>query len=80
MDSILELNDEYLESLGVPLGHKLKIMKRIKELRNDSESTQESRPATVPVTQSNYIEGTSCSTDDIGSMLNYSYIFYCLFR
>lgn len=59
MDTILELNDDYLASLGVPLGHKLKIMKRIRELRNDNDSTQESRPATVPVAQSNYVEGAS---------------------
>ena len=68
MDTILELNDEHMELLGIPLGHKLKIMKRIKELRNDNDSTQESRPATVPVAQSNSIEGASCSTEDIGSM------------
>lgn len=53
--------------MGIPLGHKLKIMKRIRELRNDNDSTQESRPATVPVTQSNYMEGASYSIEDIGS-------------
>lgn len=67
MDTILELNDDYLASLGIPLGHKLKIMKRIRELRNDNDSTQESRPATVPITQSNYIEGESYLIEDIGS-------------
>ena len=33
LETILELNDEHIELMGVPLGHKLKIMKRIKDLR-----------------------------------------------
>lgn len=33
METVLELRDEHIEQLGVPLGHKLKIMKRIKDLR-----------------------------------------------
>jgi hypothetical protein len=32
-ETILELNDEHLDALTVPLGHKLKILKRIKMLR-----------------------------------------------
>lgn len=32
-ETILELNDEHLDALSVPLGHKLKILKRIKILR-----------------------------------------------
>ena len=62
MDTILELNEEYLESLGLPLGHKLKIMKRIRELRND-----DSRPSTVPKTQAYSNEEASCTTEDIKS-------------
>ena len=30
-ETILELNESHLQELGLPLGHKLKIMKRIKE-------------------------------------------------
>ena len=33
LETILELQDEHLEMMGVPLGHKLKIMKKIKELQ-----------------------------------------------
>jgi hypothetical protein len=33
LETILELQDEHVEQIGVPLGHKLKIMKRIKEIR-----------------------------------------------
>ena len=33
LETILELQDEHMEQLGIPLGHKLKIMKEIKELR-----------------------------------------------
>ena len=33
METILELQDEHIGQMGVPLGHKLKMMKRIKELR-----------------------------------------------
>lgn len=33
LETILELRDEHIEQIGIPLGHKLKIMKRIKDLR-----------------------------------------------
>jgi len=33
METVIELKDEHVEKLGVPLGHKLKIIKRIKDLR-----------------------------------------------
>jgi hypothetical protein len=31
----LELKDEHLEQMGIPLGHKLKIVKKIKDMRTD---------------------------------------------
>jgi hypothetical protein len=34
-ETILELNDEHIESMGIPLGHKLKILKKIKEVREE---------------------------------------------
>ena len=48
-ETILELNDEHLDALSVPLGHKLKILKRIKLIRQDKgmsvpESRQGQRP------------------------------------
>jgi len=36
LETILELNEEYLETIGIPLGHKLKIMKRIKQIKADA--------------------------------------------
>ena len=33
LETILELRDEHIEQIGIPLGHKLKIMKKIKDLR-----------------------------------------------
>jgi len=35
LETILELDDKHLEQMGVPMGHKLKLMKRIKEIRTD---------------------------------------------
>jgi len=32
-ETILELNDEHLDALTIPLGHKLKMLKRIKMMR-----------------------------------------------
>lgn len=48
-ETILELNDEHLDALTVPLGHKLKILKRIKMMRSEKgmsvpESRQGQRP------------------------------------
>lgn len=35
METVLELQDTHLEQMGVPLGYKLKILKRIKILRQE---------------------------------------------
>lgn len=35
METILELNDQHLDALEIPLGYKLKMLKRIKTLRQD---------------------------------------------
>jgi hypothetical protein len=48
LETILELNDEHLDAIEVPLGYKLKILKRIKTLRSEMgltepESRQSSR-------------------------------------
>lgn len=39
LEIILELDDKHLEQMKVPLGHKLKIMKRIKDLRKEKGMT-----------------------------------------
>ena len=33
IETILELNDSHLDALAIPLGYKLKILKRIKSIR-----------------------------------------------
>jgi hypothetical protein len=33
LETIISLEDSHIESLGIPLGHKLKIIKRIKDIR-----------------------------------------------
>lgn len=35
LETILELNDVYLDALEIPMGYKLKILKRIKTLRQE---------------------------------------------
>lgn len=39
LETILELQDQHIEQIGIPLGHKLKIVKRIKDLRADKGMT-----------------------------------------
>ena len=48
-ETILELNDSHLDAIGIPLGYKLKIIKRIKMIRQEKgmsvpESRQGQRP------------------------------------
>lgn len=44
METVLELNDSHLDAIGIPLGYKLKIIKRIKTLRQErGMSAPESR-------------------------------------
>ncbi len=38
-ETILELNDSHLDAIGIPLGYKLKILKRIKTVRKDKGMT-----------------------------------------
>ena len=42
LETILELQEEHIEKMGVPLGHKLKIVKKIKDLKVDNDQVQES--------------------------------------
>jgi hypothetical protein len=35
LETILELDDKHLEQMSIPMGHKLKILKRIKEIRQE---------------------------------------------
>jgi len=36
LETILELDEKHLEMMSIPLGHKLKILKRIKDVRKDT--------------------------------------------
>ena len=57
-ETILELNDEHLDSLSVPMGHKLKMLKRIKIIRSEKnmsvpESRQGQRPKPADLADGN---------------------------
>lgn len=53
-ETILELNDEHLDALTVPLGHKLKMLKRIKMVRQGKGmSVPESRQGQRPIRTGN---------------------------
>ena len=58
LETILELQDTHVEQMGIPLGHKLKIMKRIKDLRSErGESIQYSEGvSSKPVSNNQYEE------------------------
>lgn len=46
-ETVLELNDAHLDAIGIPLGYKLKILKRIKMMRQEKGmSVPESRQGT----------------------------------
>jgi hypothetical protein len=45
LETILELQEEHIEKMGIPLGHKLKLIKKIKEMRADREGV--STPAST---------------------------------
>lgn len=52
LETILEIGDMHLDAMEIPMGYKLKILKKIKTLREDSgmslpESRQQSRPSTA---------------------------------
>lgn len=38
-ETVLELNDSHLDAIGIPLGYKLKIIKRIKTMRQERGMT-----------------------------------------
>ena len=47
LETILELKDEHIEQMGIPLGHKLKIVKKIKDIRGSKGlTTPQSREGT----------------------------------
>lgn len=36
MEILFEINEEHLTALNIPMGHRLKIMKRIRELKGEA--------------------------------------------
>ena len=58
-ETILELNDTHLDALQVPLGHKLKMIKRIKTIRESKGmSVPQSRQGTRPTSQAGQTDDT----------------------
>ena len=44
LETILELRDEHLEQMKIPLGHKLKIIKRIRDMRQEKNMSVPATP------------------------------------
>ena len=66
LDTILELNEEYLETLGIPLGHKLKIVKRIKQIADQNEGGGlQAKPPPQVLEDTN--AAVSCSTESMAN-------------
>ena len=60
-ETILELNESHLEQLGLPLGHKLKIMKKIKEIK---------KKEVPPPSQTSLVEQTSQASEKSSAVSN----------
>ena len=45
-EALLELTDEHLKELGLPLGHRVKLLKAIRELREPEAAAVADRPTT----------------------------------
>ena len=59
METLMELKDEHLEQLGIPLGHKLKIVKRIKDLKAERGADASSMSIKSTTESIKYSEGVS---------------------
>ena len=60
MEIVMELNEEHLSNLGVPLGHRLKILKRVRETNKEPKEPKQP-PKELPK------EPTKESTTEMGS-------------
>jgi hypothetical protein len=56
LETILELQDSHIEQMGIPLGHKLKIMKKIKDLRTEKGISYGEGVSSKPVSNNQYEE------------------------
>lgn len=56
LESILELEDEHFKTMSIPLGHKLKMLKRIRELKGKPEKTEEKSEAGVETNTSSLLQ------------------------
>ena len=59
LETILELNDQHLDALGVPLGYKLKILKHIKITRQEKGMSQLEARSNRPDTASSHVESNT---------------------
>ena len=41
IETVMELQDRHIEQMGIPLGHKLKIIKRIKDLKAEGKGASQ---------------------------------------
>lgn len=69
-ETILELNDEHLNELGLPLGHKLKILKKIKESRKQPSAYPQNIPQNLPPVQ---VSSETTTEINSGSLLEGAY-------
>lgn len=65
-ETILELNDSHLDSMKVPLGHKLKMLKKIKQIRQDKGMTvpEQRQDGVRPTSQMSQITAASGVLND----------------
>ena len=50
METVMQLNEEHLTQMGIPLGHKLKIMKRIKAMSRPATADQQATSVSAAAT------------------------------
>lgn len=48
LETILELKEEHIEQMGIPLGHKLKIIKKIKDMKASGASANGDQTTAKP--------------------------------
>ena len=66
MEILLELNEEHLVNMNIPLGHRLKILKKIKEIKGKENSYKEIEPLKVDITKPEKKIIEACIGDDSG--------------
>lgn len=73
LETVLELDEKHLEQMGIALGHKLKILKRIKDIRKEKgmevpDSRQGKRKDLASDSQPGIVKQNNLMTDAEGDM------------